>query len=169
MPFDKESELFYHVDADDNILGQITRKEAHAKKELIHRSVVIILTTEQAQMLLQQRSLAKDTYPGFWTLACTGHISFGEAADDAASREVEEELGLDIDIKFRQKVLLDLENETEITRVYTGIYSGQPLKVDPTEVQATKLVPIENLEEFVKNNPVSPDALIVLKATSFLK
>lgn len=169
MPLDKESELFYHVDHNDNVLGQITRKKAHTNKELIHRSVVIILTTPQGQMLFQQRSLTKDTHPGYWTLASTGHVSFGENSNDAAVRELQEELGIKADIKFLDKVLLNLENETEIARVYIGTYNGESIKIDQTEVQTTKLVDVSDLESFVKNNQLSPDALIILKATSFLK
>ncbi|MBV9359143.1 MAG: NUDIX domain-containing protein [Chloroflexi bacterium] len=45
------------------------------------------------ELVLQRRSLAKDTFPGSWDAAAAGHWRFGETPPEAA-REVEEELGL---------------------------------------------------------------------------
>ncbi len=45
------------------------------------------------ELVLQQRSLAKDTFPGCWDAAAAGHWRFGETAAQAA-REIEEELGI---------------------------------------------------------------------------
>jgi isopentenyldiphosphate isomerase len=43
---------------------------------------------------LQKRSLSKDSSPGLWTVACSGHVDAGEDYDAAARRELGEELGL---------------------------------------------------------------------------
>jgi isopentenyldiphosphate isomerase len=48
------------------------------------------------EVVLQRRSLAKDTFAGFWDAAAAGHWRFGETPAQAA-REVEEELGLRVD------------------------------------------------------------------------
>jgi isopentenyldiphosphate isomerase len=45
------------------------------------------------QVVLQRRSLLKDTYAGCWDAAAAGHWRFGESAEDAA-REIAEELGI---------------------------------------------------------------------------
>jgi isopentenyldiphosphate isomerase len=45
------------------------------------------------ELVLQQRSLAKDTFPGCWDATAAGHWRFGETAAQAA-REIEEELGI---------------------------------------------------------------------------
>jgi isopentenyldiphosphate isomerase len=47
------------------------------------------------QVVLQRRSLVKDTFAGRWDAAAAGHWRFGETAAQAA-REIEEELGLDV-------------------------------------------------------------------------
>jgi isopentenyldiphosphate isomerase len=47
------------------------------------------------QVVLQRRSLVKDTFAGKWDAAAAGHWRFGESAAQAA-REIEEELGLDV-------------------------------------------------------------------------
>jgi isopentenyldiphosphate isomerase len=45
------------------------------------------------ELVLQRRSRAKDTFPGYWDAAAAGHWRFGETPA-AAAREIEEELGL---------------------------------------------------------------------------
>jgi isopentenyldiphosphate isomerase len=49
----------------------------------------------EVEIVLQRRSLEKDTYPGCWDAAAAGHWRFGESAEEAA-REISEELGLDV-------------------------------------------------------------------------
>jgi isopentenyldiphosphate isomerase len=55
-----------------------------------------ILRRQGAEVVLQRRSLAKDTYAGCWDAAAAGHWRYGESAAEA-SREIAEELGLEID------------------------------------------------------------------------
>jgi isopentenyldiphosphate isomerase len=47
------------------------------------------------EVVLQRRSLLKDTFAGCWDAAAAGHWRFGESPAEAA-REIEEELGLDV-------------------------------------------------------------------------
>jgi isopentenyldiphosphate isomerase len=54
-----------------------------------------ILRQNRDEIVLQRRSLAKDTFPGCWDAAAAGHWRFGETAAEAA-REIAEELGLDV-------------------------------------------------------------------------
>jgi isopentenyldiphosphate isomerase len=54
-----------------------------------------ILRDGGRQVVLQRRSLLKDTFAGLWDAAAAGHWRFGELAADAA-REIAEELGLEV-------------------------------------------------------------------------
>lgn len=57
-----------------------------------------ILRQNSSQIVLQRRSLAKDTFGGFWDAAAAGHWRFGETPQEAA-RELAEELGLEVDFE----------------------------------------------------------------------
>lgn len=48
------------------------------------------------RMLIQQRQMTKDRYPGCWDVSAGGFVSSGEDSPDAVAREVFEELGLEL-------------------------------------------------------------------------
>src|SRR5947208_9509575 len=65
-----------------------------------------ILRHGAREVMLQRRSLRKDTYPGCWDTAAAGHWRFGESAAEAA-REIAEELG--ILVRFEELVYVGRE------------------------------------------------------------
>ena len=74
----------------------ISREEAH-DKGILHRTahVWIVRNFEgRTQVLLQKRSLNKDSYPGLYDTSSAGHIPAGSEPLPSALRELEEELGI---------------------------------------------------------------------------
>lgn len=63
-----------------------------------HRSVHVWIHDGKGRLLLQQRSMQKDTNPGRWDVTCAGHITAGDGSLDTAMRELEEELGVDVSL-----------------------------------------------------------------------
>lgn len=90
----KDDEIFDVVDADDEIVGQATRREVH-EKNLLHRAVHILVFNKNYDCLLQKRSLLKDKQPGLWDSSAAGHLDAGEDYETAARRELREELGIE--------------------------------------------------------------------------
>ena len=82
----------------------LTRNEVH-KRGLWHRAIAVAIINEQNQILVQQRSFKKEKNAGKWDISVAGHISSGQDALSAASREINEEvsvnLGFNLDICFR--------------------------------------------------------------------
>lgn len=87
-------ELFDVVNERDEVVGQATRGEVHARG-LWHRAVHVFVFDRHGRLFLQKRSLAKDKSPGLWDASCSGHVDAGELYDTAAQRELREELGLE--------------------------------------------------------------------------
>lgn len=54
-----------------------------------------IVRKDGTEVVLQRRSLLKDTFPGCWDAAAAGHWRFQESPTEAA-REISEELGLSV-------------------------------------------------------------------------
>jgi len=90
---DEELEVLDVVDADDLVVGTMERGEIH-RKGLFHRSVHVFLIDEAGRIYLQRRSFAKPEHPGKWDSSASGHVESGESYQEAAGRELEEEIGV---------------------------------------------------------------------------
>ena len=82
------------VDHRDRPLAVLPLTEVH-KQLLMHRSVMVLVYHQERKLYLQRRARTKSLYPGRWDLSATGHVRSGESREDAARRELREELGLD--------------------------------------------------------------------------
>jgi isopentenyl-diphosphate delta-isomerase len=153
---DDQSERFQVVDADDREIAVRTRAECHADAALIHRSVFVCVASA-AGIVYQRRGLGKDSNPGWWCLACAGHVAAGESYRDAAERELAEEAGIvGAELEHAGTFLMELPDETEMACVFTATYDG-PLTVRPPEVIGLAAFPAGEVPE-----PLTPSARRVL-------
>lgn len=90
----RDDEVFDIVNERDEVIGRATRREAHARG-LRHRATHVVVEDARGRVFLQKRSMAKDTAPGRWDSACSGHVDAGESYEAAAVRELREETGID--------------------------------------------------------------------------
>jgi len=81
------------LDAEGREIGSAPRAVCHADPSLIHPSVHVVVVTADG-CLWQLRGYGKDSAPGHWDHACSGHVSLGEDALGAAVRELAEEIGV---------------------------------------------------------------------------
>lgn len=140
MPLDKQDELFYQVDTTDQVVGAVSRAEAHSNPSIIHRSTQIVLFNNSNQTLLQKRSPNKDKWPGYWTVAASGHVTYGDDYAITAVRELEEELGIALELQYHSKLLMKSEQETEFAAIFYGFYDQTPTELDEIEVEAVQWV-----------------------------
>lgn len=74
------------------------RKDAHRDGDW-HRTVHVWLLNPRQELLLQKRTLTRDTNPGRFTTSSSGHISAGATSLETAQQEVSEELGVNLEKK----------------------------------------------------------------------
>jgi isopentenyl-diphosphate delta-isomerase len=86
-------ELVDVVDANDRPLMVMPLREAH-RQGLFHRAAMVLVYDLSGRLYLQKRAPHKNLYPGRFDLSATGHVRAGEAREEAAARELYEELGL---------------------------------------------------------------------------
>jgi isopentenyl-diphosphate delta-isomerase type 1 len=84
------------VDRNGGIIGRATREECHSNPTLIHRIVHVFIMNKAGDILMQKRSLNKDTQPGMWDISISGHVALGETIRNTVSRKMKIELGLDL-------------------------------------------------------------------------
>ena len=89
----EETEIFDIVDDRDEVIGSASREEVH-RKGLKHRSVHLLVFIRRGEVLLQKRSMQKDTFPDTWDSTVSGHVDSGENYDQSVIRESIEEMGI---------------------------------------------------------------------------
>jgi len=142
-------EFFYVVDENDNVVGKASREECHSNPNLIHRSVYVFVLNKRGEIFIQKRSLEKDLYPGFYTASATGHVNYGEDYEEAAKRELKEELNIDAPLKRLGKVKSFSETEREISMIYICRYDGE-IKINREEIIKGSFMSMEDIEEDLK-------------------
>ena len=129
-----ENELFPVVNKMDRILRQAVRSEVHGDN-LRHRAVHILIFNERDELYLQQRSRCKDRHPLLWDSSAAGHVMAGEGYDEAAKRELQEELGIDVPLKKILKLSASPKTGQEFIWLYRGQLRGN-IRPNRSEIES---------------------------------
>lgn len=122
---DNQNEQFPIVDEEGNILGAISRGDAHNGTKVLHPVVHLHVFNSKGELYLQHRPEWKDIQPDKWDTATGGHVDLGESVEMALRREVEEELGItDFTPEFICKYVFEGKREKELVYVHKTIYDG---------------------------------------------
>ncbi|MDG6918849.1 MAG: NUDIX domain-containing protein [Nitrososphaerota archaeon] len=134
---------------------------------LLHRAVAVVVSRSDGKVILQQRSRKDRWQPGMWTLSCTGHVKRGESYEEAASRELAEELGLRSSLATLGKYLLPPIREGElIEREWVALFAAStdaPINIDPVELESVEGFDGEGLRAMVEGGGLTPDASLLLE------
>ena len=153
-----QDELLDLVDQNDEVIGTVWKSEAHKDPSKIHREVAIGVFNNYREVLLQQRSMNKSNDPGEWKITAAGHVTAGEKPENAAKREVFEELGLTISPIFFKKIFRkrtgqSVSPESRFFYIYYSLVNGRPqMKLDQKEVMGVVWIKPTRLEEFAKGH-----------------
>lgn len=157
---DNQDEVFDIVDHRDRVIGQATRGEVHKNPSLVHRCITILVYRNN-ELFLQKRSMTKDAFPGVWTCSVAGHVDSGETYEEAAIREMQEELGIKAlrpPSVIRERVM-SYDNETERTRFFRyDDATDTPIVLDSNETSEGHFFPVtkELLEKIGTEMPATP-------------
>lgn len=89
-------EYFDILDDKGALTGKVkARHEVHRDGDW-HRAANLWLINGRGEILLQRRSLMKESFAGLWDLSCAGHVQAGSNSRETIMREAEEELGVRI-------------------------------------------------------------------------
>lgn len=123
---DNKDEMFPLVDEQGNIIGAISRGQAHDGTKKLHPVVHLHVFNSKGDIYLQKRPSWKDIQPSKWDTACGGHIDLGEDIRTALEREVREELGItDYIPQDMGHYVFESQREKELVYVHKTIYDGE--------------------------------------------
>src|ERR1700690_999512 len=127
-------EIFDIVNERDEVVGQNTRREVHARG-LWHRAVHVLVFNARGEVFLQKRSMKKDMAAGKWDSSASGHLDSGEDYDACAVRKLREELGLKVKLPLQKLFKIDARQETgwEFCWIYSS-ESERQFPLHPDEI-----------------------------------
>ena len=145
------------VNEGNNVLGTMSKSEVHGAKTPLHRGFSLFLFDKRGQLLLQQRSGTKKTWPLVWSNSVCGHPALNESSVDAAKRRLLFELGMlathiEEVAPYRYSFVRDGVMENEICPILVGFTDEEP-KINREEVEATRWVKWEDFLEEIKSKP----------------
>ena len=109
-----KDEIIAIYDENDNYIGKDSRFNMR-KNNLIHRCTTILILNENNEILVQTRALTKEFCPGYLSAVSGGIIGDGETVEFNAQKELEEELGIDLNktknkLQFLRKYFYEEKN-----------------------------------------------------------
>ncbi|KAH6812724.1 isopentenyl diphosphate isomerase 1 [Perilla frutescens var. frutescens] len=164
------------VDENDRVVGHDTKYNCHLMEKiesenLLHRAFSVFLFNSKHELLLQQRSATKVTFPLVWTNTCCSHPLYRESelieenalgVRNAAQRKLLDELGIPADdVPVDDFVPLGLD-------YLLFIVGDVGLRPNPDEVADVKYVNREGLRELLRDADVKLSPWFRLVVDNFL-
>ena len=152
-------ELLEVIDAEGRVLELRRRDEIHGDPTLRHRAVHIFVRDDEGRVLLQLRSKDKRVQPGRWDTAVGGHVDPGESYEEAALRELQEELGLErpqSSLVHRHDYVWRSPMETEHVRTFE-LLCGGPFAPNPKEIDELRFFAPEELPGLAAAGTLTPN------------
>ena len=147
-------EMLYHVDENDEVLGKISRSEAHSK-ELLHRTGMVFLMNRKGKVLINRRSSEKKIFPSCYDSSVSFHVTYGETYEDSAERETMEEIKIKAPLEYVGKFIHTDPPEYQIVSVFLCISDDEPI-IDPKEFSSQNFYSINEVEKIIQNEKITP-------------
>ena len=163
MTEEPPEELVDAVDEDDRVIATVTRAEMRARK-LRHRAVGIAVVSSGGRLLVHRRAETKDIWPGWWDIAAGGVVAAGESYEDAAVRELAEELGVEVSLADLQPLGGGRYHDADVDLIGRGflVRHDGPFRFTDGEVAEARWVDREALDALRATAPFVPDNVALL-------
>lgn len=125
-------ELVERVDCRDRVLGVVTRRQA-IREGWLHRIASSVCRDERGRVLVHRRSEHLSRFPGLYEVVIGGAVGLGESYEQAAGRELAEELG----VRGLPRLLFTFINRSGLSPHWLGVHEvviPNALTPDPDEV-----------------------------------
>jgi 8-oxo-dGTP pyrophosphatase MutT (NUDIX family) len=153
-------ELVAVVDRDNHVVGAVPRAVMR-RQGLIHRATYILVFSSRGELFIQERTLTKDIFPGYYDLCTGGVVLAGEGYELSALRELQEEIGVG---GAPLTTLFDFYGEYAGQKVWGrtfAVVSDGPFTLQAEEVASGAFYSREGVEGLIREKPCTPDSVYV--------
>lgn len=157
-----DGELVEVVDESGTVLDVVIRAEMRSQR-LRHRCTYIVVVDLSERLVVHQRALWKDVWPGRWDVAFGGVAGVGEDWGEAALRELREEAGIEAGLQAIGGGPYDDADVSVLGRVYLARHDGPFAFPDGEVVQADRIA-LDDVERWIASHEVCPDSLSLAAA-----
>jgi isopentenyl-diphosphate delta-isomerase len=146
-----ENEILEIVDSNDNVIGKATRGEIH-RQRLFHRAVHVFIFNPAGQIYIRRRSRSNDPHAGKLDSSVAGHVSPGETYEEAAVRELREQLGVKTGLKEMLRVPASELTDNEYVVLFGAVTEIEPIP-NPRAVQWGTFMSREEVAKLIDEFP----------------
>ncbi|MBO4252557.1 NUDIX domain-containing protein [Streptomyces griseorubiginosus] len=121
------------VDEQDRVLGMVVSRQQAVREGWLHRVAVTVCRDECGRILVHRRSEQLSRFPGHYEAVVGGAVDVGESYEQAAARELAEELG----IRVLPRLLFTFLNRNGLSPHWLGVHQAlvpDAVAADPDEV-----------------------------------
>nr|BFD88322.1 hypothetical protein StreXyl84_77230 [Streptomyces sp. Xyl84] len=126
-------ELVERVDDHDRVSGVVVGRRQAIREGWLHRVAVTVCRDERGRILVHRRSGQLSRFPGLCEAVVGGAVDVGESYEQAAARELAEELG----IRVLPRLLFTFLNRSDLRSHWLGVHQAlvpDAVAADPDEV-----------------------------------
>jgi len=159
---DPGDEIVAIVDDQNRLVGSALRRDMRTRR-LLHRATYILVFNSSGELFVQERTMTKDVFPGYYDVAAGGVVLAGETYLQGAVRELAEEMGIH-DVPLTR--LFEFNYQDDRSRVwgaaFSCVYDGDVV-LQEEEVASGEFMPIPDVLREIDAKPYTPDGNYVIR------
>lgn len=162
---DATEELVGIIDASGREIDAVPRSVMR-RENLLHRATGVVVRDRNGRIYVHRRTATKDVYPGMYDCCAGGVVAAGEDVEEAARRELAEELGVEgVELRLLFVAPYADEQTRYVAHVYEARWDG-PIRWQADEVDWGEWMTPAQLQELLADSerPFVPDSGALLSS-----
>ncbi len=148
-----EEEILDLVDDNDNVIGTIKRSESDKKGFKNFRAINIMIFTYDNKILVPKRSSNRILYPNCYDFSVGGHVASLESYEEAAYRELEEELGITgVTLEEIAYFNPNTSGTACFSKLYKLVYDEKDLKYDKDGIDEIFYMTLDEIQKLIEKD-----------------
>lgn len=147
-------EFFDVVNEKDEVIRKIADDKQNTVKSSQLRFVNIIIINDDNKILLPKRTSNRRKFPNCYDFLVGGHVNSGEKYEEAAYRELKEELGIE-NVKLKEVAYFSPfeSNSNTFQKVYLLKYNENIFNYDRDGIEKIYYKSKQEIQELMYNEP----------------